>query len=310
MPCRWSWRRPWGSTPPTSMSSRRPSAARSAARPSRCWNPSSPILARRLGRPVRLACRPARGLLQHPDAQRLGHPHPQRPCRAEGRILARETETLIDVGAYVTGGNYLPGSMLQRHVRLYDIPAERYEGRAVYTNTPPTGAFRGYGSPQINAAGEIHSTSRRGAAGIDPVALRLANAILPGAIEPYSGLPVWATPAGVECLQPKAQTPLAGTPGGPRPRAPAGWRRGVGMAAATHVNGCFPGEESTTMTLRAATRTAGCAWSRRCTTWAAARTPRWPRSRPRCWGWRAQACASSRPTPTCAAMTWAPAPAG
>jgi CO/xanthine dehydrogenase Mo-binding subunit len=63
----------------------------------------------------------------------------------DGKILARDTQTRIDVGAYCTGGNYLPGSMLQRLVRLYDVPAERYDGRAVYSHSVPTGAFRGYG---------------------------------------------------------------------------------------------------------------------------------------------------------------------
>ncbi|WP_343079551.1 xanthine dehydrogenase family protein molybdopterin-binding subunit [Ostreiculturibacter nitratireducens] len=167
---------------------------------------------------------------------------------ASGRILARETETLIDIGAYVTGGNYLPGSMLQRHVRLYDIPAERYCGRAVYTNTPPTGAFRGYGSPQINAAGEIHLDIAARRAGFDPVTLRIRNAISPHAIEPYTGLDVGNARLR-ECIAEGARRfswdMRRATSGG------AGrFRTGTGMAAAAHINGCFPGsEEATTMTM-------------------------------------------------------------
>lgn len=167
---------------------------------------------------------------------------------AGGRILARETETLIDIGAYVTGGHHLPGSMLQRHVRLYDIPAERYSGRAVYTNTPPCGAFRGYGSPQINAAGEIHLDIAARRMGLDPVALRLGNAVAPHAIEPFTGLDVGNARLR-ECLSEGASAF-----GWQAARAASGTtgriRRGTGMAAAAHVNGCFPGEdESTTMTM-------------------------------------------------------------
>lgn len=49
------------------------------------------------------------------------------------RILRRETDVVVDIGADCTGGNYLPGSMLQRLARLYAVPAEHYRGRASVT---------------------------------------------------------------------------------------------------------------------------------------------------------------------------------
>ncbi len=210
--------------------------------------PIAAELARRLNRPVRLACDRAQTFtstrMRSSTVVRI-----RTALSATGRILARDTDTLIDIGAYVTGGNYLPGSMLQRHVRLYDIAAERYYGRAVYTNTPPTGAFRGYGSPQINAAGEISLDIACARAGLDPVAVRLTNAVAPGAIEPYSGLNVGNARLH-DCLAQGA----AAFGWQARRAAPKGsgrWRRGTGMAAAAHVNGCFPGsDEFTTMTMR------------------------------------------------------------
>lgn len=168
---------------------------------------------------------------------------------AEGRILARETETLVDIGAYCTGGNYLPGSMLQRLVRLYDVPAERYRGCAVYTNTAPTGAFRGYGSPQIHTIAEIALDLAARRLAIDPLALRLKNIVRPGAREPREGLDLGNARPG-DCLRRGAER-FGWTA---RRQAAAGrgrWRRGVGMAAATHINGCYPGfHEETTATLR------------------------------------------------------------
>lgn len=164
---------------------------------------------------------------------------------SDGRILARDTETLVDIGAYCTGGNYLPSSMLQRLVRLYDVPAERYTGRAVYINTAPAGAFRGYGSPQIHTIAEITLDISARRLGVDPVAMRLRNLVEPNAIEPWQGLNV-GNARGRECLlrgadafgwQARRQTDAG------RGR----WRRGVGVASATHINGCYPGfhEETT-----------------------------------------------------------------
>lgn len=168
---------------------------------------------------------------------------------ADGRILARETETLVDIGAYCTGGNYLPGSMLQRLVRLYDIPAERYQGRAVYTNTVPAGAFRGYGSPQIHTMAELTLDIAARRLRMDPVELRLKNLVGPGAIDPRQGLDL-GNARGRECLVQGAEA------FGWQVRRQAGagagrWRRGVGVACATHINGCYPGfHEETTATLR------------------------------------------------------------
>lgn len=168
---------------------------------------------------------------------------------ADGRVLGRDTEVLVDIGAYCTGGNYLPGSMLQRLVRLYAVPAERYRARAVYTNTLPTGAFRGYGSPQIHALGEIALDLALSDIGQDPVAARSLNMVAPGAREPWQGL-VLGNARGADCLTRGARafewtTRRAATAMRGR------FRRGVGMAAATHINGCFPGEdEVTTATLR------------------------------------------------------------
>jgi len=168
---------------------------------------------------------------------------------ADGRILARDTEVRVDVGAYVTGGHYLPGSMLQRLVRLYAVGAERYHGRAVTTNTLPGGAFRGYGSPQIHALAEIALDRAAGQLGLDPVAVRLCNIVAPGAHDPWQGLAL-GNAQGAACLE-RGAVAFDWQARRQAPRGHGRWRRGVGMASATHINGCFPGEdEATTATLR------------------------------------------------------------
>lgn len=213
--------------------------------------PICAFLARQSGRPVRLALsRQETFTATRTRAATMGRM--RIALAADGRILGRQTDVTADIGAYCTGGAYLPGSMAQRLVRLYDVPAERYRGRAVYTNTLPAGAFRGYGSPQIHALGEIALDLAAREAGFDPVALRLRNIVGPGAVEPWQGLEL-GNARGADCLRRGARAF-----GWTARRAAAGrdagrFRRGVGMAAATHINGCFPGDdEATTATMRLA----------------------------------------------------------
>lgn len=169
--------------------------------------------------------------------------------RRDGLILGRQTETLADVGAYCTGGDHLPASMCQRLTRLYDVANEKYLGRAVTTNTTPAGAFRGYGSPQIHAIAEINLDLAARQLGLDPVALRLKNLVWPGAVEPFRGHEVGnarirdCLAVGVRRFHWRQRRKEAGRRGRKA--------RGVGMACATHINGCYPDpDEATAATLR------------------------------------------------------------
>src|SRR4051812_50088040 len=68
-----------------------------------------------------------------------------------------------------------------RFTRLGHIGATtRIQGRAVFTNTPPNGAFRGFGAPQTEFAVEVHMERIAEALGMDSVALRRMNALRSG----------------------------------------------------------------------------------------------------------------------------------
>src|SRR5439155_494141 len=56
----------------------------------------------------------------------------------------------------------------------------RIQGRVVATNTPPNGAFRGFGAPQTQFAAEVHMERIAETLGIDSVRLREKNAFRPG----------------------------------------------------------------------------------------------------------------------------------
>ncbi len=169
----------------------------------------------------------------------------------DGRILARDTDVVIDIGAYCTGGMFLPTSMSQRLCRIYAINNQRYRGRAYYTNTIPSGAYRGYGSPQIHAISEINLDHVARSLNMDPVAFRLKNLVHPHAVDPVSNMNLGNARIR-DCVERGAKDfdwhkRWSEMPGRAR------LRRGVGMACATHINGCFPGfHEATTATLSVA----------------------------------------------------------
>ena len=94
--------------------------------------------------------------------------------------MAMDIDVLMDGGAYCT----LSPVVLSRgvHPRHRSVPLRprARRGRVVMTNTPPNGAFRGFGAPQTQFAAEVHMERIAEALGMDPVRLREKNALRPG----------------------------------------------------------------------------------------------------------------------------------
>ena len=104
---------------------------------------------------------------------RLGATH-------DGTITALEADVDLDAGAYNYTSNKVLGNAHLSVAGAYRIPHARIDSRAIYTTTVPGGAFRGFGGPQGHFA--IESAVNRLAAelGIDPVEMRLRNALVDG----------------------------------------------------------------------------------------------------------------------------------
>ncbi|MDR7402940.1 MAG: xanthine dehydrogenase family protein molybdopterin-binding subunit, partial [Armatimonadota bacterium] len=101
-------------------------------------------------------------------------------CRRDGTILAKDCLVVADGGAYNSRG---PGVLQYAGTSLaslYRVPNVRYRGYHVYTNKPVGGAFRGYGSLQVRFADESQMDMLAEELGIDPIELRLKNAVRPG----------------------------------------------------------------------------------------------------------------------------------
>ena len=62
---------------------------------------------------------------------------------------------------------------------IYDIPAVRYDGYRVYTNTPPCGAMRGHGTVDVRFAFESLLDAMAVELGLDPIRLRRNNQLTP-----------------------------------------------------------------------------------------------------------------------------------
>jgi CO/xanthine dehydrogenase Mo-binding subunit len=130
-------------------------------------------LARVAGRPVRLAAsvEEAFRTVRRCDARvrfRVG-------LRRDGRLVAVECDADYDVGAYADIGPRVVQKGTYTATGPYRVPHVSLHSRAVYTNTTPGGAFRGFGVPQLAWAMESLMDVAADRLGADPIDLRRQN---------------------------------------------------------------------------------------------------------------------------------------
>ncbi|MBI4255980.1 MAG: molybdopterin-dependent oxidoreductase [Candidatus Rokubacteria bacterium] len=135
-------------------------------------------LARMTGRPVRLALSAAEAFrtVRRCDASvrvRLGFTR-------EGLLLAAECDADFDVGAYADIGPRIIQKGTYTATGPYRVPHVRLHSNAVYTNTTPGGAFRGFGVPQLAWALESVLDEAARPLDRDPVELRRQNLLAHG----------------------------------------------------------------------------------------------------------------------------------
>ena len=98
----------------------------------------------------------------------------------DGRIVAMDIDVLMDGGAYVTLSPVVLSRGCIHAAGPYRCDNVNIRGRTVFTNTPPNGAFRGFGAPQTEFAVEVQMERVAEALGMDSVELRRINALRPG----------------------------------------------------------------------------------------------------------------------------------
>lgn len=137
------------------------------------------LLAWKSGRPVKLVYDRAEDMAattkRHPSRTR----HRTAVTR-DGKLLAMEIDFVIDGGAYVTLSSVVLSRGTIHAAGPYACPNVRITSRAVATNAPPHGAFRGFGAPQSLFALERHLDRVAAAVGLAPEEFRRRNFIQKG----------------------------------------------------------------------------------------------------------------------------------
>jgi len=137
------------------------------------------LLAMKSGCPVKIVY----DRLEDMTATTKRHPSRTRHRTAvgkDGKILGGEIDFTIDGGAYATLSSVVLSRGTIHAGGPYYWPNIRIRGKAVATNAPPHGAFRGFGAPQSLFAMERHMDRIAQAVGLSPVEIRRRNFLKPG----------------------------------------------------------------------------------------------------------------------------------
>ena len=187
------------------------------------------MLAEKAGAPVRLV------LSRDEDMTTMRARHPgtiriRTGAKSDGTLVAREMELWFDAGAYADDSPAVMNLALFYARGSYSIPHVRALGHAVYTNKLRLGAFRGFGNPQASFACESQLDEIAEKLGIDPIDLRIKNAIKAG--EPWLGGKIITSCALVDSLEAVREAS-----DWTRPReAPPGKKRGLGVVGLAHTS--------------------------------------------------------------------------
>jgi CO/xanthine dehydrogenase Mo-binding subunit len=197
------------------------------------------LLALHTNRPVKMVYNREESFVGHV------HRHPakiwceHRATRA-GKLVSVRMRILLDGGAYASSSTAVTSNAASFAVGPYETPNALIESTSVYSNNPPCGAMRGFGAVQTAFAAEAQMDKLAAALDIDPIELRLLNALEPGDVLPTGqtitgSMPVAETIRAAAALEPPAAEELPRDllrlPGGTgNTTRGEGVRRGVGFA--------------------------------------------------------------------------------
>ncbi|HEU4797685.1 MAG TPA: xanthine dehydrogenase subunit D, partial [bacterium] len=141
------------------------------------------MLALRTRRPVKVVYSREESFFGHV------HRHPARiwmrhGATRDGKLVCVRARMVIDGGAYTSSSLAVITNASTFSAGPYEVPNALIEGTAVFTNNPPCGAMRGFGAVQACFAYEAQMDKLARALRIDPIDLRLRNALRTGSILP------------------------------------------------------------------------------------------------------------------------------
>jgi CO/xanthine dehydrogenase Mo-binding subunit len=141
------------------------------------------MLALHTGRPVKIVYNRQESFVGHV------HRHPARiwaehRATRDGRLICVRVRILLDGGAYASTSAAVTANAAWFACGPYAVDNVLVESTCVYTNNPPCGAMRGFGAVQACFAHEAQMDKLAAALDIDPIELRLLNALAPGDVLP------------------------------------------------------------------------------------------------------------------------------
>jgi CO/xanthine dehydrogenase Mo-binding subunit len=197
------------------------------------------LLALHTGRPVKMVYNREESFTGHV------HRHPakiwaEHRATHDGRLVNVRMRILLDGGAYASSSTAVCSNAASFAVGPYRVDNALLESTVVYTNNPPCGAMRGFGAVQTCFAAEAQMDKLAAELGIDPIELRLLNALETGDSLPTGQVLTGPMPVA-EVIRRAAAMPLPQPEELPRDpiRLPGGAgnttrgdgvRRGVGFA--------------------------------------------------------------------------------
>lgn len=148
---------------------------------------------------------------RHPATLRYEH-----GATRDGKLVYVKACTVLDGGAYASSSLAVCSNAARFAVGPYECPNALIDSYVVYTNNPPCGAMRGFGAVQTCFAHESQMDKLADALGMNPVELRVKNAMTTGSTMPTGQKVEGPTPVA-ELLERVKAMPMPETAGdGPR----------------------------------------------------------------------------------------------
>jgi len=195
------------------------------------------MLALRTGRPVKISYSRSESFVghvhRHPGRLRYEH-----GAARDGKLVYVKARVLLDGGAYASSSTAVISNACCFAVGPYECPNATIDGWVVYTNNPPCGAMRGFGSVQNCYAHEAQMDKLAASLKMDPVELRILNALDTGG-QLITGQELDGPAPVAELLRRVQAMPMPAAAGGDLTEMPGGVsntthgesvRRGVGYA--------------------------------------------------------------------------------
>ena len=141
------------------------------------------LLALHTGRPVKMVYGREESFHGHVHRHpaRLSYEH---GATRDGRLVYVKARIVLDGGAYTSSTPAVVANAATLGIGPYEVPTVVMDAYGVYTNNPPCGAMRGFGAVQACFAYESQMDKLAFALGLDPVELRVRNAMTTGSVMP------------------------------------------------------------------------------------------------------------------------------